>query len=157
MRVGLGYDVHNLIENRKLVLGGIEIPHDKGLQGHSDGDVLTHAVMDAIIGAMAKGDIGRHFPDTSAEYKDIYSINLLIRIKEIMDEEGWKIGNMDCVIIAQKPKLAPYIPEMEKKIAEVLDMDLQDLNIKATTTEKLGFEGREEGITSQVIVMLVKK
>lgn len=157
MRVGLGYDVHNLIENRKLVLGGIEIPHDKGLQGHSDGDVLTHAVMDAIIGAMAKGDIGRHFPDTSAEYKDIYSINLLIRIKEIMDEERWKIGNMDCVVIAQKPKLAPYIPEMEKKIAEVLDMDLQDLNIKATTTEKLGFEGREEGITSQVIVMLVKK
>ncbi len=157
MRVGLGYDVHNLIENRKLVLGGIEIPHDKGLQGHSDGDVLTHAVMDAIIGAMAKGDIGRHFPDTSAEYKDIYSINLLIRIKEIMDEEGWKIGNMDCVVIAQKPKLAPYIPEMEKKIAGVLDMDLQDLNIKATTTEKLGFEGREEGITSQVIVMLVKK
>lgn len=157
MRVGLGYDVHNLIENRKLVIGGIEIPHYKGLDGHSDGDVLTHAIIDAIIGAMAKGDIGRLFPDDDDEYKDIYSIKLLERVKKFMDKENYKISNIDCIIVAQKPKLAKYIPDMEKKISEVLDLKMEDINIKATTTEKLGFEGREEGISSQVIVMIYKK
>ncbi|MDO5707119.1 MAG: 2-C-methyl-D-erythritol 2,4-cyclodiphosphate synthase [Andreesenia angusta] len=156
MRVGLGYDVHNLIENRKLILGGIEIPHYKGLEGHSDGDVLVHAIMDALIGAMGKGDIGRHFPDTSSEYKDIYSINLLKRVKTLLDEQNYIINNMDCIVIAQKPKLAGYIDSMEEKIAEVLDMKRDDLNIKATTTERLGFEGREEGISSQVIAMIKK-
>lgn len=156
MKIGIGYDVHNLVENRKLILGGIEVPHYKGLQGHSDGDVLVHAIMDAIIGAMGKGDIGRHFPDTDKQYKDIYSITLLENVIESMKQEGYRIGNMDCIVVAQKPKLAGYIGEMEKKIAETCGMEIDDLNIKATTTEKLGFEGREEGISSQVVVLLRK-
>lgn len=157
MKIGLGYDVHDLVEGRKLVIGGIEIPHTKGLKGHSDGDVLTHAIMDAIIGALGRGDIGRNFPDNDQKYKDIYSIKLLERVSEFLDESGYTVGNMDCIVIAQKPKLANYISSMEKLVAETLNIDVDRVNIKATTTEKLGFEGREEGISSQVAVILTKK
>ncbi len=157
MKIGLGYDVHDLVEGRKLIIGGIEIPHTKGLKGHSDGDVLTHAIMDAIIGALGRGDIGRNFPDNDQKYKDIYSIKLLERVGEFLEEEGYTVGNMDCIVIAQKPKLANYIMSMEKLVAETLKIDVSRVNIKATTTEKLGFEGREEGISSQVAVILVKK
>ncbi|OHW62393.1 2-C-methyl-D-erythritol 2,4-cyclodiphosphate synthase [Andreesenia angusta] len=154
MKIGIGYDVHRLQEGRKLILGGVEVPHSKGLYGHSDGDVLTHAIVDAILGALGRGDIGRHFPDTSEEYKDIYSIKLLERVVEYMDSEGYSIGNLDCIIAAQKPKLAPYIEDMEKLIAKTLKTEVGNVNIKATTTEKLGFEGREEGISSQAVVLL---
>jgi 2-C-methyl-D-erythritol 2,4-cyclodiphosphate synthase len=154
MKIGIGYDVHRLQEGRKLIVGGVEISHSKGLYGHSDGDVLTHAIIDAILGALGRGDIGRHFPDTSEEYKDIYSIKLLERVAEHMDSEGYSIGNLDCIIAAQKPKLAPYIEDMEKLIAKTLKTEVGNVNIKATTTEKLGFEGREEGISSQAVVLL---
>lgn len=154
MKIGIGYDVHRLQEDRKLIIGGIEVPHTKGLYGHSDGDVLTHAIIDAILGALGRGDIGRHFPDTEDEYKDIYSISLLERVAGYMHSEGYTIGNLDCIIAAQKPKLASYIESMEKLVAETLKTDASNINIKATTTEKLGFEGREEGISSQAVVLL---
>jgi 2-C-methyl-D-erythritol 2,4-cyclodiphosphate synthase len=154
MKIGIGYDVHILKEDRKLVIGGVEVPHSMGLYGHSDGDVLTHAIVDAILGALGRGDIGRHFPDTDSSYKDIYSIELLKEVSGYMKSEGYSIGNLDCVIVAQKPKLAPYIESMEKLIAMTLDTDVKNVNIKATTTEKLGFEGREEGISSQAVVIL---
>lgn len=154
MRIGIGYDVHTLKEGRKLILGGIEVEHSKGLDGHSDGDVLTHAIIDAILGALGRGDIGRHFPDSDMEYKDIYSIRLLEQVYDYMQSEGLVIGNLDCVIVAQRPRLAPYIAEMEKLIARVLDTDVGNINIKATTSEKLGFEGREEGVSSQAVVLL---
>ncbi len=157
MRVGIGYDVHKLVEKRKLILGGIEIPHHLGLDGHSDADVLVHAVMDSIIGALALGDIGKHFPDTDSEYKDISSMKLLDRVYESMDERGFKIGNIDCIIAAQKPKLAPHITAMRQSIAKSLCADIEDINVKATTTEELGFEGREEGISAQAICFLIKK
>ncbi|KNF07991.1 2-C-methyl-D-erythritol 2,4-cyclodiphosphate synthase IspF [Gottschalkia purinilytica] len=156
MRIGLGYDVHKLQEGNKLILGGIEIEHEKGLVGHSDADVLVHAVMDSIIGALALGDIGKHFPDTDNEYKDIYSINLLKKVYVLMKNKGYEINNIDCVIAAQRPKLAPYIDEMRAKIAETLNTSVDNVSIKATTTEKLGFEGREEGISSQVVCLLSK-
>lgn len=157
MRVGIGYDVHKLVENRKLILGGIEIPHHLGLDGHSDADVLVHAIMDSIIGALALGDIGKHFPDTDAEYKDISSMKLLDRVYESMDKLGYKIGNIDCVIAAQKPKLAPFIEIMRESLANSLGAAIGDINVKATTTEELGFEGREEGISAQAICFIIKK
>ncbi|SCG84131.1 2-C-methyl-D-erythritol 2,4-cyclodiphosphate synthase [Proteiniborus sp. DW1] len=156
MRIGIGYDVHKLVEGRKLIIGGVDIPHEKGLLGHSDADVLVHAIMDSILGALALGDIGKHFPDTDESYKDINSMKLLKRTYELMLEFGYTVGNIDCVVAAQKPKLAPYVDDMREKIASVLNTSLNNINIKATTTEKLGFEGREEGISSQAVCLLVK-
>lgn len=154
MKIGIGYDVHQLIKDRPLILGGVTVPHHLGLLGHSDADVLTHAIMDAILGALGKGDIGKHFPDTSSNYKDISSIELLKRIKALMDESGYVVGNVDATIVAQKPKLAPYLDEMKRIIAETLVCDVECVNIKATTTEGLGFEGQELGISSQAVVLL---
>ncbi|EOD00068.1 2-C-methyl-D-erythritol 2,4-cyclodiphosphate synthase [Caldisalinibacter kiritimatiensis] len=151
MRIGIGYDVHKLVEGRKLVLGGVEIEHSKGLLGHSDADVLIHAIMDSILGALGLGDIGRHFPDTDNKYKDISSMKLLEEVYEKMNEKGYKVNNIDAIIVAQKPKLAPYIEEMRQNIAAVLNTSKDNVNIKATTTEKLGFEGREEGISAQAV------
>ena len=156
MRVGIGYDVHQLVEERLLILGGVEIPHYFGLLGHSDADVLTHAIMDAILGALGEGDIGKHFPDTSLSFKDISSLILLEKVNDKMKQLGFKIGNIDCTIVAQKPKLAPYIDQMVMKISEVLECEINQINIKATTTERLGFEGQEQGISSQAIVLLLK-
>ncbi|MFA5524340.1 MAG: 2-C-methyl-D-erythritol 2,4-cyclodiphosphate synthase [Tissierellales bacterium] len=156
MRIGIGYDVHKLVEERKLIIGGVDIPHEKGLQGHSDADVLVHAIMDSILGAMALGDIGRHFPDTDNSYKDINSMKLLEMTYDLMLESGYKIGNIDCVVAAQRPKLAPYIDNMRENIACVLNTSINNVNIKATTTEWLGFEGRQEGMSSQVVCLLVK-
>ena len=149
MRIGIGYDVHQLVEGRKLIVGGVEIPHEKGLLGHSDADVLVHAIMDAILGALGEGDIGRHFPDSSQEFKDADSMILLSKVYEHMVQKGYRIGNIDAVIIAQRPKMAPYIDEMKTKITSVLHTQKEKVNIKATTTEKLGHEGREEGMTCQ--------
>ena len=157
MRVGIGYDVHQLVENRDLILGGVTIPHAYGLLGHSDADVLLHAIMDAILGALAKGDIGKHFPDTSETFKDISSMLLLKRVYQVMDEMGYAISNLDATVVAQKPKLAPYIEEMVANISNSLNCSKDDVNVKATTTEHLGFEGEELGISSQAIVMLKKK
>lgn len=156
MRIGMGYDVHQLVEGRDLILGGVNIPYGKGLAGHSDADVLLHAVMDALLGAMALGDIGKHFPDTSNEYKDISSLVLLKRVAETMIEKGYSIVNLDATIVAERPKMAPHIDLMRKNIAEVLDCKFDQVNIKATTTEKLGFEGEGLGISSQAIVLLEK-
>ena len=157
MRVGLGYDVHKLVEDRKLIIGGIDIPYEKGLLGHSDADVLLHAIMDALLGAAALGDIGRHFPDTSGEFKDISSVYLLKEVKKLIDKEGYEIGNIDGTIIAQRPKMAPYIPQMISVIADSLEVDKSLINIKATTEEGLGFTGKGEGISSQCICLLIKK
>lgn len=157
MRVGFGYDVHEFKENRSLILGGVDIPHERGLLGHSDADVVVHSLMDAILGALGEGDIGKHFPDTDMEYKDISSLILLKRVKDLMDKKGYVLSNCDNTIAAQRPKLAPYIDEMRKNIAEVLDVNIDQVNIKATTTEKLGFEGREEGISSYSVCIITKK
>ncbi|GAB6106943.1 2-C-methyl-D-erythritol 2,4-cyclodiphosphate synthase [Fusibacter bizertensis] len=157
MRVGIGYDVHQLVEERPLILGGVEIPHYFGLLGHSDADVLTHAVMDAILGALGEGDIGKHFPDTAQKFKDISSLILLEQVNTLMQDKGYKIGNIDCTIVAQKPKLAPFIDQMRIKLSEILGCETQQINIKATTTERLGFEGLEQGISSQAIVLLINK
>ena len=157
MRIGIGYDVHQLVEERALILGGVEIPHTLGLLGHSDADVLTHAIMDAILGALGKGDIGKHFPDTSSAFKDISSMILLEEVKKLMNQEGYEIGNIDATIVAQKPKLAPYINQMRENLAKCLNSRLEDVNVKATTTERLGFEGQELGISSQAVVLLIKK
>lgn len=156
MRVGIGYDVHQLVEGRELVLGGVNIPHEKGLAGHSDADVLLHAIMDALLGAMALGDIGKHFPDTSSEYKNISSIVLLKSVAETMVGQGYSIINLDATIVAERPKMAQYIDLMRINIANVLKCTTNQVNIKATTTEKLGFEGEELGISSQAIVLLKK-
>lgn len=155
MRVGQGYDVHALTEGRKLIMGGVEIPHDKGLLGHSDADVLTHAIIDALLGGCALGDIGRYFPDTDIQYKGISSLELLERVIKLVRERGYVIGNLDCIIIAQKPKIAPYIEKMRQNLAEVLGTGLESISVKATTTEHLGFEGREEGISAQAVVCLL--
>lgn len=155
MRIGIGYDVHRLVEGRKLIIGGVEIAHEKGLLGHSDADVLIHAIMDSIIGALALGDIGKHFPDTDESYKDINSMKLLERTYDLMLESGYTIGNIDCVVAAQKPKLAPYIYTMRENIAALLNTSIDNVNVKATTTEKLGFEGREEGVSAQAVCLLV--
>ncbi len=156
IRIGNGYDVHILTEGRKLVLGGIEIPHTKGVLGHSDGDVLVHAVMDAMLGALALGDIGQHFPDTDMKYENIDSTILLKRVKELVAERGYKIINLDSIIVLQKPKVKPYIEAMRKRIAEVLEIDVEQVSIKATTEEKLGFTGDESGVKSYCVVLLEK-
>jgi len=154
MRVGIGYDVHRLTEDRKLILGGIEIPYEKGLLGHSDADALIHAIIDALLGAAAMGDIGRHYPDSDACYKGISSCILLKKTNEILQQHGYAIGNIDCVIAAQAPKLSPYIDKMREKLAKTLNINITQINIKATTTEGLGFEGRGEGISAQAVVLL---
>jgi ygbB family len=154
LRIGIGYDVHKLVENRKLIIGGVNIPYVKGLLGHSDADVLIHAIMDSILGALALKDIGYHFPDSDNEYKNIDSKILLKRVFKIMKENNFKIGNIDSVIACEKPKLAPYIDSMRKVIADILNTDVENISIKATTTEKMGFVGREEGISAEVICLL---
>ena len=156
MRIGFGYDVHQLVENRKLIIGGIEIPFEKGLLGHSDADVLVHAIMDSILGALALGDIGKHFPDTDPKYKDVSSVYLLSQVHKLMDERGYGVGNIDGTIVAQRPKMAGYIEDMRKIISKTLDMPMEDINIKATTTEWLGFVGKEEGISSYSVCILKK-
>lgn len=154
MRVGMGYDVHKLVENRKLIIGGIEIPYDKGLLGHSDADVLLHAIMDSLLGAAALGDIGKHFPDTDPKYKGISSIQLLMHVGDLIEQKGYTIINIDATIIAQKPKMAPHIPSMIKAISSALNIDVDRINIKATTEEGLGFTGSGEGISSQSICLI---
>lgn len=156
MRIGFGYDVHRLVVDRKLILGGVDVPHSLGLLGHSDADVLTHAIMDAMLGALALGDIGKHFPDTDSQYKGADSIELLKRVNEICKAQGYRLGNLDTTIAAQKPKLAPYIEGMRICLAEALASDLSQISVKATTTEKLGFEGREEGISATAVVLMEK-
>lgn len=157
IRIGQGFDVHQLVEGRPCIIGGITIPHDKGLQGHSDADVLLHAITDAILGALGKGDIGKHFPDTDPAYKDADSRKLLVDVWAMAREAGYRLGNVDATIIAQKPKMAPYIPEMVQVISELLTCDASDVNIKATTTEHLGFTGRGEGIAAQAVICLIKQ
>lgn len=155
MRVGIGYDVHRLTEDRKLILGGVEIAHTLGLYGHSDADVLVHAIMDALLGAAALGDIGKHFPDTDDAYKGISSMKLLAHVGELLQQHGYVIENIDATIIAQKPKLRPYIAQMEQNIAQVLSITESQINVKATTEEGLGFTGRQEGISAQAICSII--
>jgi 2-C-methyl-D-erythritol 2,4-cyclodiphosphate synthase/2-C-methyl-D-erythritol 4-phosphate cytidylyltransferase len=154
IRVGNGFDVHQLVEGRKLILGGVEIPHEKGLLGHSDADVLTHAIMDALLGAAGEGDIGRHFPDTNKDYKDISSLFLLERVSRILKDKGCSVVNIDATLLCQRPKLAGYMEEMEKNLARVLGIDKDRVGIKATTTERLGFTGREEGIACTAVCLI---
>ncbi|MGX6590957.1 2-C-methyl-D-erythritol 2,4-cyclodiphosphate synthase [Cetobacterium ceti] len=156
LRIGNGYDVHKLVENRKLVLGGIEIPHEKGVLGHSDGDVLIHAIMDGLLGALALGDIGQHFPDTDMAYEGIDSKILLKKVMTLIEEKGYKIINIDSIIVAQRPKLKPYLNQMREVLSEILNINIDQLSIKATTEEKLGFTGSEEGIKSYAVVLLEK-
>ena len=156
MRVGLGYDVHKLVEGRNLIIGGVDIPHEKGLLGHSDADVLIHAVMDSILGALALGDIGKYFPDTDGKYKGADSMKLLEFVYNLINEKGYGIGNMDCTIIAQSPKMAPHIQSMRENIAKALNTSIDNINVKATTEEGLGFTGAKEGIAAQSICLLVK-
>jgi 2-C-methyl-D-erythritol 2,4-cyclodiphosphate synthase len=156
-RIGNGYDVHKLVENRKLILGGVEIPHEKGVLGHSDGDVLVHAIMDAILGALALGDIGKYFPDTDIFYKGIDSFILLGKVKELMDKKNYEVVNLDSIIVAQRPKINPYIDEMREKISKILETDKSNISVKATTEERLGFTGNEEGIKSYATILLCKK
>ncbi|MDE3840574.1 2-C-methyl-D-erythritol 2,4-cyclodiphosphate synthase [Bacillus methanolicus] len=156
-RIGQGFDVHQFAEGRPLILGGITIPYEKGLLGHSDADVLLHTVADACLGAIGAGDIGRHFPDTDPAFKDADSAKLLEEVWKLVKKEGYELVNADCTIIAQKPKMAPYIEKMRQRIAELLEAAPEQVNVKATTTEKLGFTGREEGIASQAVVLLKKR
>lgn len=156
MRIGFGYDVHKLVEGRKLILGGVEIPHTLGLLGHSDADVLTHAIVDAMLGALALGDIGKHFPDTDPAYKGADSLVLLKKVTHLCKEEGYVLGNVDATIAAQQPKLAPYIEQMREMLAEILEVSAHQVSVKATTTERLGFEGREEGISTSAVVLMQK-
>ena len=154
MRIGMGYDVHRLAENRKMIIGGVEIPHEKGLLGHSDADVLLHAIMDALLGAAALGDIGKHFPDTDPAYEGISSMKLLEKVGQLLEDNRYVIENIDATIIAQKPKMRPYIDTMRENIAGALGIELFQVNVKATTEEGLGFTGAMEGISSQAICML---
>lgn len=156
MRVGIGYDVHKLVSERPLIIGGEHIPYQYGLAGHSDADVLIHAIMDALLGAAGLGDIGRHFPDTDEQYKGISSIKLLEKVKKKLSSEGYVINNLDAVVVAQAPKLARYIHAMRENIAAVLELDLGDINVKATTTEYLGFAGRGEGIAAYAVCTIRK-
>jgi 2-C-methyl-D-erythritol 2,4-cyclodiphosphate synthase len=156
-RIGQGFDVHQLVEGRPLIIGGVRIPYEKGLLGHSDADVLLHAVADACLGAIGAGDIGKHFPDTDDRYKDADSALLLKQVWELVKQQGYELANLDCTIIAQKPKMAPHIEQMKENIANLLEGELSQVNVKATTTEKLGFTGREEGIAAQAVVLLQKK
>lgn len=156
LRIGNGYDVHKLVENRRLILGGVEIEHTTGLLGHSDADVLTHAIMDALIGAAALGDIGKLFPDSDEKYKDANSIMLLKEIVNILSKEGYSINNIDSIIVAQRPKISPYIQKMREIIADACNIDISQVSIKATTEEKLGFTGREEGISGYAVCLISK-
>lgn len=156
MRIGMGYDVHRLTEGRKLILGGVEIPFEKGLLGHSDADVLLHAIMDALLGAAAMGDIGKHFPDTDPQYKGISSLRLLEHVGALLEEQGYLIENIDATIIAQRPKMRPHIDQMRQNIAEALKIDTDQVNVKATTEEGLGFTGTGEGISSQAVCAIEK-
>ena len=153
-KIGHGYDVHRLVEGRRLILGGVDIPYERGLDGHSDADVLVHAVMDAIIGALGLGDIGRHFPDTSSEFKDISSLVLLARVKDLLLQRNASISNIDATLILQKPKVAPYIDSMAENIANTLGIDKSCVNVKATTEERLGFTGRGEGISAHAVTII---
>lgn len=155
-RVGHGYDVHKLVEDRKLIIGGVEIPHYKGLLGHSDADVLAHAICDALLGAAALGDIGKHFPDNDDRYKDVDSLVLLEKVCELIRNKGYEISNVDSTILAQAPKLRPYIDEMRSKLTKAMKLDIDELSVKATTEERLGFTGREEGIAAHAVVLLMK-
>lgn len=157
MRIGHGYDVHRLAENRKLILGGVLIPYEKGLLGHSDADVLVHAVMDSLLGALALGDIGKHFPDTDPEYKGADSVGLLKHVAGLISEQGYALGNLDATVIAQAPKLAPYIGQMRKNIADALSCDISKVSVKATTEEKLGFTGDGSGISAHCVCLLAEK
>lgn len=157
MRIGQGFDVHEFADNRPLIIGGIEIPYERGLIGHSDADVLLHTITDAALGAIGEGDIGRHFPDTDPDFKDADSAKLLEHIWKLVDARGYKLGNIDCTIIAQKPKMAPHIETIRTRVAELLQADVSQVNVKATTTERLGFTGREEGIASMATILLLKK
>ena len=157
MRVGMGYDVHKLVEGRDLILGGVKVPHTLGLLGHSDADVLLHAIMDALLGAAALGDIGKHFPDTDPAYEGISSMKLLEKVGQLLEDNRYVIENIDATIIAQKPKMAPHIPQMRKNMADALGISESKINIKATTEEGLGFTGRGEGIASQAICLLIEK
>ncbi len=154
MRIGHGYDVHRLAAGRDLIIGGVQIPHRMGLDGHSDADVLTHAVMDALLGAAALGDIGQHFPDTDPAYLGISSLKLLTRVWALITERGYRLGNLDVTVLAQKPKLAPYLPQMKEKLCAILGAEPDRVNIKATTEEHLGFTGREEGIACHAVCLL---
>ena len=154
MRIGMGYDVHKLVKERDLILGGVKIPYELGLLGHSDADVLLHAIMDSLLGAAALGDIGKHFPDTDSKYKGISSIELLKHVGNLLSEHNYKIGNIDATIIAQKPKMAPHIPTMRENIASALNISVDQINVKATTEEGLGFTGEGLGISSQSICLL---
>ncbi|MBU5459080.1 2-C-methyl-D-erythritol 2,4-cyclodiphosphate synthase [Anaerostipes sp. MSJ-23] len=157
MRIGMGYDVHRLTENRKLILGGVEIPYEKGLLGHSDADVLLHAISDALLGAAALGDIGKHFPDTDPKFHNADSLKLLEEVVRLIYEKGYTVGNVDATIIAQKPKMAPHLPSMIKNISRVLRVDQGQVNVKATTEEKLGFTGEGLGISAQAVCLLMER
>ena len=154
MRIGHGYDVHKLVEGRRLIIGGVEIPHSLGLLGHSDADVLVHAIMDSILGALGEGDIGKHFPDNDAAYKDVSSIHLLTLVKKILDSHKGRIINVDATLVMQKPKIAPYIEAMRRNVAFALSSDESRINVKATTEEHLGFTGREEGASAHAVALL---
>ena len=154
MRIGHGYDVHKFAENRELFIGGVKIPYEKGLLGHSDADVLLHAVCDALLGAAAMGDIGKHFPDTDQSFKDINSLILLEKTREIVKNKGYKLCNIDCTVIAQAPKISPYIPEMREKISNALNVDIDLISVKATTEEGLGFTGNKEGISAHAVALI---
>jgi 2-C-methyl-D-erythritol 2,4-cyclodiphosphate synthase len=156
LRIGHGYDVHRLVADRKLILGGVDIPYEKGLLGHSDADVLLHAIADAILGAMAMGDIGKHFPDTDPAYKGASSIKLLRHVAALAFERGYRVGNLDATIVAQRPKLAPHIEEMRRNLATTLEVEQERINVKATTTEELGFAGRGEGIAAYAVVIMAR-
>lgn len=156
-RIGEGYDVHRLTKGRKLILGGVEIQHDKGLDGHSDADVLVHAIMDALLGAVAVGDIGVHFPESDLRYKGISSLVLLHEVRKIIEKKGFEISNIDSTIVAQKPKLAPFIPKMKELISRTLKLELNQVSVKATTTEGMGFEGTESGMSARAIALVYKK
>lgn len=155
VRIGNGYDVHRLVKGRRLVLGGVDISHDKGLDGHSDADVLVHAMMDALLGAAALGDIGKHFPDTDERYRGISSMQLLAQVERLLRDRGYRIGNIDSIVAAQQPKLASYIEKMRQNVAECLRLPIDQVSVKATTTERLGFEGREEGISAYAVCTLL--
>ena len=157
MRVGFGYDVHRLVEERKLILGGVEIPYEKGLLGHSDADVLVQAVMDAMLGAAGMGDIGRHFPDSDNQYKGIDSMILLEKVTELLTEAGYMVNNMDVTVVAQRPKLAGFIPQMEENLAKAVKVEKEAVNVKATTTEKLGFEGEGLGMSAYAVCTIKKR
>ncbi|MDE5792681.1 MAG: 2-C-methyl-D-erythritol 2,4-cyclodiphosphate synthase [Oscillospiraceae bacterium] len=157
IRIGHGYDVHQLTENRDLILGGVKIPHILGLLGHSDADVLLHAISDALLGALALGDIGKHFPDTDPNYKNANSLELLKQVFAMIEKQGYQLGNLDAIIIAQKPKLAPYISTMRENIANACHADISQVSIKATTEERLGFTGRQEGISAHCVALLIKQ